>query len=68
MLLMAVSGCLGTTTSETVRLVPPFPMPEAGVSEQIESLDDPRVDRWIIQLMRLCQKLSPEKCGESDER
>lgn len=67
MMLLLVSGCLGTDTTPTVRLTPDFPMPEAGVSEQIESLDDPAVDRWIINLLKLCAKLNPEKCEVGDD-
>lgn len=58
LLMMLIAGC--QTTESVVVVAPRFPAPEVGVLQRIQSLNDPAVDRWMVQLSKLCQKLEDD--------
>lgn len=60
-LTMLMTGCLGSGAESATLVKPRFPAPEDGVVEKIQRLDDPAVDRWMIQVANLCRKLEGEE-------
>lgn len=58
---MLLVGCADKQPTPVVTQCPTFPQPDPRAVDKIQSLKDPAVDAWMVQLFKLKQQLKASK-------